>query len=508
MKKQLFFLVVFCLFVFQAIPQNVGIGNTNPAYKLDINGRMRIRGGADFTNSAGLWLGGTGSESEINKAFIGIRSDTTIGFYGNTGSGWSFLMDIRNGNVGIGNDIPINKAGLTVDKIVGATHAIFGSYTTGVAIESNFPGIGFNTYYDGTNRAIANGYGGYIGVNSSGGGMQFAISSAAGTTGNPITVTPALYIKPGGNIGIGNTDPQAQLQFSNLVQNRKIVLYTVNNNDHQFYGFGINGFTLRYQVQGVSDSHVFYSGADAGQSNELFRISGNGNVGVGVSDPGYRLDLGARMRIRSSPGNSAGIWLNNSANNASPAFMGMNTDNEVGFYGSNGASWGLTMNTQTGALSLNGNAGQPGQVMMSTGNNAAKWATASEVLPVMLTEGTNLINTNLTEQGYTGSDINLNLSQNTLVLLFCRIKAEKGCFIAPCSFESKIELFLNGVRQPEQPRFNGTVYTTSGGYDNKDIGPFALQLGPGNYNIQIWQFLISGAPVNFSVKCTAMLFKQ
>jgi hypothetical protein len=51
-----------------------------------------------------------------------------------------------------------------------------------------------------------------------------------------------------GYVGIGTSDPHAELQLSNLYVNRKIVLFDNSNNDNQFYGFGISALALRYQV--------------------------------------------------------------------------------------------------------------------------------------------------------------------------------------------------------------------------------------------------------------------
>jgi hypothetical protein len=79
-----------------------------------------------------------------------------------------------------------------------------------------------------------------------------------------------------------------------------------------------------------------------------------GNTGIGITDPAFKLDVGARMRIRSTAGNTAGLWLNNDANNALPAFIGIQNDSLVGFYGSavpyNG--WGILMNTNNGRVGI------------------------------------------------------------------------------------------------------------------------------------------------------------
>ncbi len=101
------------------------------------------------------------------------------------------------------------------------------------------------------------------------------------------------------NIGIGTTTPNAPLQFSNAIVNRKIVLYDSNNNDNQYYGFGINGGTLRYQTDSTGADHVFFAGVNSTSSNELVRIKGTGNVGIGTNNPGTKLEINGYTKLGS-----------------------------------------------------------------------------------------------------------------------------------------------------------------------------------------------------------------
>lgn len=94
-----------------------------------------------------------------------------------------------------------------------------------------------------------------------------------------------------GNVGIGVAAPNAPLQLAATVANRKIVLYDTNNNDHQYYGFGVNNNILRYQVDITGSSHVFYAGTSTTTSTELMRITGTGRVGINNTNPSQTLDV-------------------------------------------------------------------------------------------------------------------------------------------------------------------------------------------------------------------------
>lgn len=75
----------------------VGLGLTDPGFRLDVLGRVRFREGG---GSAGHWLYQNGTD----RSFIGLASDTHVGFWGNTG--WGLVMNITNGNVGVGTANP------------------------------------------------------------------------------------------------------------------------------------------------------------------------------------------------------------------------------------------------------------------------------------------------------------------------------------------------------------------------------------------------------------------
>ena len=82
-------------------------------------------------------------------------------------------------------------------------------------------------------------------------------------------------------------------------------------------------------------------------------IDQTGNVGVGTTTPTFKLDVADRIRVRQGPaGGTAGIWMYQTAPNSDRAFVGMATDNRVGFYGNTGGLWGLVMDTTSGNVGI------------------------------------------------------------------------------------------------------------------------------------------------------------
>jgi hypothetical protein len=155
----------------------------------------------------------------------------------------------------------------------------------------------------------------------------------------------ALTVLRNGNLGLGITTPNAPLQFANTVLNRKIVLWENGDNNHEYYGFGINGAVLRYQVSATLENHIFYAGTSPTTSNELLRIQGSGDVGIGTSTAASAYGHGGTNKIlelkNTAPAGSnvqSHLILSTTANSGSMggitwAGTGLSGEQRTGFIG-------------------------------------------------------------------------------------------------------------------------------------------------------------------------------
>lgn len=97
----------------------------------------------------------------------------------------------------------------------------------------------------------------------------------------PGVVGGRLIVAESGNVGIGITTPGFPLSFSNSVGD-KISLWGQSANH---YGFGIQGALLQIHTDGAGSDVAFGYGPSAA-FKETMRVKGNGNVGIGTTDPG------------------------------------------------------------------------------------------------------------------------------------------------------------------------------------------------------------------------------
>jgi len=132
----------------------------------------------------------------------------------------------------------------------------------------------------------------------------------------------------------------------------------------------------------AGDSFVWYSPDGVAKlwtpvNGDLMTIKSNGDIGFGISDPLFRLDVMGRMRLHAkTPSDTAGIWLAGVASSSTPindrAFLGMKANEQVGFWGNTGTpNWRLFVDTTTGNLNISG-------AIATKVGGATTWATNSD----------------------------------------------------------------------------------------------------------------------------------
>lgn len=105
----------------------------------------------------------------------------------------------------------------------------------------------------------------------------------------------------------------------------------------------------------------------AGANSTKVTIKTDGKVGIGEQNPGHRLDVSDRIRLRQGQSGTAGIWLFQSG--ADRAFVGMFDKDKVGLWG-NPVGWGLSMNIATGQVGI-GTENPKARLEARTGNGPA-----------------------------------------------------------------------------------------------------------------------------------------
>lgn len=233
-----------------------------------------------------------------------------------------------------------------------------------------------------------------------------------------------------------------------------------------------------------------------------------GNVGIGISDPSFRLDVNGRMRVRHL-GETAGIWFNNTTNTGLVGFEGVYSNNGMGWYG-NVSGWGILMNTITGNIGIGTNSDAinaklevrgtgSGSTTLKLANGRIQYENAgvNTATPVFVHKGTS---TNTMADGsYTYID-NPYCNNNPFAILIATLNATygagtgpgytsippnfPGCLDQTCHANS-FTVFYNG---PANPLYASAPVAARDKWCIKAyVGPYVATPLDWNFNIMIIQ---------------------
>lgn len=360
--KRLFFSLVAILVAITTQAQNVGVGLTTgidarlhvakadsgllllhntTAFDDSLKSRLYFKTGNRFT-------GGIGTHVESGDGFrarLGFFSYSVL----NAGGLREHMVITDDGNVGIGTVRPNPNALLEINSA--NKGLLLPRLTTPNLTGMVSPPDGMLAYNqtDDLLYLRKNGAWRKLVDETSSSLFNLAYAGSASTTGKAFSITNTATGTGGGIYGKASGTGAG---VEGASQNGAGVVGTsVGGNGGEFYAFN-NGAAGYFQTSG---------------STSLVTIGGN--AGINTLSPQFPLDVNGRMRLRSNPGLSAGLWLNNLDNSGQTGFIGTNDNSTLGFYGNAGAGWGLLMNSGSGHVGIGaGNLHSPLTFGNGTGN--------------------------------------------------------------------------------------------------------------------------------------------
>ena len=341
-----------------ATNDRVGIGTTDPQYRLDVGnggGDVMLRVMHQAASSGKLIFGRSGDTEIRSHAIESYNSSGSqnnyMKFLVHDGTGTSpyetrteVMTLLGNGNVGIGTTSPI--AALDIDggpendtvpalSIRGGLYSESDLYVLNTYNDSTVGGVGYAAKVIGVNIKnkvetnntvkIRSNSGGltcgsamYLGSDDSISGV-FGILTGDGVVGT--TLTEKLTVRASGNVGIGTNNPATKLHVEHSgsaigdfegirIANHATLLHATVRPAYEFVVSDIAAGT------GIGNGKfaIGYRGTTSASRTDRLVIDASGNVGINQISPTSKLHIKPNHTSYSNPGATSGVVIYNETN--------------------------------------------------------------------------------------------------------------------------------------------------------------------------------------------------
>jgi hypothetical protein len=324
---------------------NVGIGTTNPGYKLDVNGVINVSDNNPIRSGDEIMIRRTDS-TNLLRIGSGDASDETQFYAG----GAERVRITSTGNVGIGTTSPGAKLDVNSGISSSSTDVIkLSQATTGAVKAAASLGISIQNSGEATNAAD----------------LWFTTASGGYTT-------ERMRITSGGNVGIGTTNPSSKLEIRATDATHKLISINRPNSDTAALYIGNDSASPSNGIISSNNSDLIFGRDQSSTLTEHMRIKTDGNVGIGTTNPAtWKLSVDSSNAYAASfdTSNNVGVVINgnnttasqiigysNSASTYNELHLRTNSTTSDGLYIDSSGNVGIGTTSPDHKLRVNGDA--------------------------------------------------------------------------------------------------------------------------------------------------------